>query len=191
MHASLHPPTSHRPFTPKRVSSLLLVAALLNGCDNEASPQIPTAVASAISSICDYDRALQDGVTGISKRDAESMCRAMSAKLGHAPSPQLLATMQKFLFGIRANFDFQDSAADFAEQAMGVIEGRRQLDSEDSAMIHTLNVTAKCFSGSQGRVTPRAIAAALRTAGDMAETLSDEGMHSMCAMIDINLGGSM
>lgn len=168
---------------------MLLVAALLAGCGKEESPNAPAAVASAAASICSYDRALQNGVTGISNQDAESMCRAMSAKLGRDPSPKLLATMQKFLFGIRANFGFPDSAADFAEQAMGVIEGRRQLNGTDPDMIQTLNLTAKCFSASQGRVTPRAIAATLRSSGDMAGTLSDDGMFSMCAMIDVTLGG--
>lgn len=190
MHATLHLPITSLPFTPKQGPSLLLVAVLLAGCAKEESPKSPVAVAVATTSICDYDSALQDGVTGISKQDAESICRAISAKLGRDPSPKLLATMQKFLFGIRANFGFPDSAADFAEQAMGVIEGRRQLSSDEPTMIHTLNVTAKCFSGSQGRVTLRAIAAALRAAGEMAETLSDDGMYSMCAMIDVNSSGS-
>lgn len=190
MHTSFSLARSSFRVNRKLTSSFVIVIALLAGCNKDETQQHATPVATTAKSICDYDEALQEGVKGISKQDAESICRTMSAKLGRDPSPRLLATMQRFLFGIRANFGFNDSAANFTEQMMEIIEGRRQLGSEEPAMIQTLNVAAKCFSGSQGRVTPKAIAAAIRAAGNRADTLSDDGMYSMCAMIDVNLGGS-
>lgn len=138
-----------------------------------------------MASICDYENALQAGVTGISKQDAEVVCRVMRAKLGREPSVKLLATMQKFLFGLRANYALQDTAKDFTEQAMAIVEARRQLASTDADIIQTLNSSAKCYSGSQGNVTLSNIAAALQASGEAATTMSEDGFYSLCATIGV------
>lgn len=163
--------------------SLLLLA----GCGKEVATEVrgvsPSEVVS--TSICEHKNALQEGVTGISSQDAEFVCRAMNAKLGRAPSPQLLATMQKFLFGLRANYGMRDSAKEFTEQAMAIVEARRQLERADADIIQTLNVAAKCYSGSDGRVSLVDIASALHASGDAAATMSEDGIYSMCATIEV------
>ena len=167
------------------VSAFLLL--LLAGCGKEVATEVRGVSASEVvsTSICEHKNALQEGVTGISSQDAEFVCRAMNAKLGREPSPQLLATMQKFLFGLRANYGMRDSAKDFTEQAMAIVEARRQLERADADIIQTLNVAAKCYSGSDGRVSLVDIASALHASGDAAATISEDGIYSMCATIKV------
>lgn len=163
------------------VSAFLLL--LLAGCGKEVATEVRGVSASEVvsTSICEHKNALQEGVTGISSQDAKFVCRAMNAKLGREPSPQLLATMQKFLFGLR----MRDSAKDFTEQAMAIVEARRQLERADADIIQTLNVAAKCYSGLDGRVSLVDIASALHASGDAAATISEDGIYSMCATIKV------
>lgn len=170
---------------------LLALISLGAGCNKTETPPLPISVANNATplptNICDYENALQEGVSGISKQDAQTICRAMQVELDRTPSPKLLATMQKFLFGLRANFALKDTAEDFTQQTLGVVKARQQINDDDAKIINTLNVVARCYSGSDGRVTPRAIGAALRAAGDAANSLSDDGIYSLCTMIELQI----
>jgi hypothetical protein len=172
-------------------STALAFAVLSVGCSKTETPKPPVAAATATpaatpasADICGYEEALQEGVTGISKQDAQTVCRTMRAELGRDPSPKLLGTMQKFLFGMRANFAVKDSPDHFASEVLGVVKARQQIDAEDAKILDTFNVVAKCYSGSQGRVTPRAIGTALHAAGDAGKSMSDDGIYTLCAMIE-------
>jgi len=163
--------------------ALPLIAA---GCGKSEPPApSPSASAEAVSpsrSLCDYDRAVQEDVKGISKADGRSICLTMGAALGHEPSAKTLTMVEKFLFGLRATHAYAETPETFTRQLMTIIAARGQLENE-SAQIATMNIVAKCYNGSMGRVSIRDIAANLTAAGDAAKGISDDGMFSLCAMI--------
>ncbi len=161
-----------------------LTAALVACTDSkDAAVAPPTAMGTPMTaSICDPENAVQPNIKGISKDDGAAICRTMQASLGRPPSPKLLATMEKMTFGLLA-YGYKGAAKELSYQVMNIIEARKQLDAGDEVMIGTMNVITKCFTGSDGHVTPRELNINLRASGPMAETMSDDGIYGLAAII--------
>jgi hypothetical protein len=70
----------------------------------------------------------------------------------------------------------------FAYQLIEIVEARGITDPQ--RMKDTLDIAFKAYTGSNGRVTPKDLNVAVRQSG-LAQTLSDEGLLSLAAMISV------
>lgn len=170
-----------------KTALLLLVATCLTACSKPGTTEQPVtngaSASSAEASICEYETAVPPGVVGVSHAEGRLICLTMRRALGREPSASTLGAMEKFLFVQRASFGFDGKPEDFASQIMSIIGARNQLGAPDSVLIGTMDLVAKCNSGTQGRVSVAELASNMLAAGEAASKLSDDGFLSTCAVI--------
>ena len=172
----------------KPVTASIVLLLTLAACSETEKPVAPSApvVLSNEPVNCERGPSVPPSIEGVSQQEGAAMCRTMSKFLGHAPSQKLLGTMEKMLFGFRGAYGFNEPAKDFAYQVMGVIEARRQVEASDGVMINTMDVITRCYSGSDGHVTPRDLNIELRAAGEMGASMSDDGVYGLAVLIQEN-----
>lgn len=142
-----------------------------------------SAHAADVIASCDVDAMAKIEHRGITNLESSEACRTMASSLGRQPSAQLAGTMFKMLFGFKY-VGYTAPSKDIAYQVMNVIEARGQVNKPDEAMIKSMNAVFKCYQGSEGHVTPRDFAIALRAMSPkQAAGLSDDFMYTLGAMI--------
>lgn len=112
---------------------------------------------------------------------AEShICKTLQNHLGHVPSTQLLRTLLQGV-AISQSSGCKDDPKDIAYQMVGIAEARGNND--DASISNTFNIVTKIAQGWQCRVTAKDINVMLRTSGERAKQLNDDGLESMAAVI--------
>ncbi len=142
----------------------------------EAAPAIPDSAALT----CSEDEMVKLEPKGVSWATAAKMCQVVANSLGHAPSAKIFRDV---LTANRAfsTLDVKVEPEDLTYQLMNIAEARGI--SNDADFYHVFDVTFRCSSGTSGHVTPKDLLINLRAAKDVAKTMSDDGVFTMCAMI--------
>ena len=120
-----------------------------------------------------------DGINVLSWREEASICAVASSSLGQMPETGVLRMLLKTAFLI--GHENGSSARDEAYQMMNVVEARG-LTAPDRVK-STLDLAYRVNLVTIGHVTPRDLNVFLRSSGDMAKTLSDEGLTNMASVV--------
>ncbi|MCK9361813.1 hypothetical protein M0Q28_06360 [Patescibacteria group bacterium] len=133
---------------------------------------------------CDLD-AIQkatEGELSTSWSDFSQLCSDIERATGERPQIRTLRKIGEWEAEIHiAGHDKLGSDIDIGYQLAAIIEARGLTDPDKQ--ISASQTIFKIVKGTDAHVTPKDINVALRASGDMARTLSDDGVISMAAMI--------
>jgi hypothetical protein len=122
-------------------------------------------------------------VSGTTQADMEGICNEISLTLGgKTPSSHFLVETAKAAFVLRAH-GYDVPSKDIAYQLMNIVEARGQADASEDVKFKTMDAVVKMYVAWNGHITPQDVNAFLRSAGESAHTLSDDGLTSMMAVV--------
>lgn len=168
------------------LATTLFAISLLSGCideseqEQEAKDKIADANYSPVSS-CNWEDMDKQGLNVLSSIDEADVCNTMQTFLNRSPSVALVRHLSKVIFIMEASGS-KDSPKDIAYQIMNIVEARGQ-DKDDKKIENTFETVTKIFNSTLGHVTPKDIYISLISSGQMAHTLSDDGLISMASLI--------
>lgn len=177
--------------------TLILALTLAGAFDDKKSPS-PAANSSQTSAPHVFNEAdgmrpvascgatdLEGVMVSLSAVDEEAVCHTLEHSLGRKPSRAIAHKLSQLLFIIRVDqAPVSQSAKQLAYQIMNVVEARGAED-DDARIDATFEVLAKIYSGSDGHVTPNDMNVALRAGPDIAKNMSDDGLFSLAAFIQL------
>jgi hypothetical protein len=158
---------------------LIFFIAILAGCEdknNSASPEKPGFVVCKESDIQAHE------IEGVSTEDGVDICNSIKAAKGGAdPSDFLYKKLASAVLAMKIKGS-KDQPKDISYQLMNIVEARGQI-SDDKAAANSFEVVFKMFSAWNGRITPTDVNIFLRSIGDSAKNLSDDGLTNMMALV--------
>lgn len=122
-------------------------------------------------------------VSGTTQTDMEGICNEINmTQGGKAPSSHFLVETAKAAFVLRAH-GYDVPPKDIAYQLMNIVDARGQADASEDVKFQTMDTVVKMYIAWNGHITPQDVNAFLRSAGESAHTLSDDGLTSMMAVV--------
>ena len=123
---------------------------------------------------------IMEGITIVSWSDGSKICQLATNSLRRSIPIGVFRHLLKAA-GV-LNVKGAGEPDKLAYQLIEIIEARGITDPQ--RMKDTLDIAFKAYTGSNGRVTPKDLNVAVRQSG-LAQTLSDEGLLSLAAMISV------
>lgn len=164
------------------VSIVLLLAACSekDSQERQLKDNLADADQSPVTS-CNWSDMEKQRIDILSWVDEGYVCSTLQSAIGHPPTIALTRKLSKVIFVMRAG-GIQGSVKDVAYQIMNIVEARGQ-ENNNQEIDGTLETVLKIFNGTQGHVTPSDINLTLRSSGDLAKTISDDGVINMAVLI--------
>jgi len=166
---------------------LISAASLLSACGESPEEQKAREQAldgdRSVLAACTGDAIRTVSISTFSWADTEELCRTMKLALGRQPTVAELRFVSKTVWVLHASGS-KDTYQQNGYQVMSIVEARGQLaPSSSAAMFSTCDTVVKVFSGTGGKVSPKDLNVMLRNAGSLAQTMSDDGIIHMAAVL--------
>ena len=164
---------------------LIIAMLLVAGCDNTDLNNSEQDNNNALISSCDVSYMSKIGISTLNWQEEAKICNIMVDSIDRKPPVSLLRSLFKLVSVVKI-YNFQNeinkNVGNTAYQAMGIIESRGQ-EGDNKTIKKTFEAINKIYFGSKGHVTLADLNVQLRDAGEIARTLSDEGLMDFGVMI--------
>jgi hypothetical protein len=121
------------------------------------------------------------GLPGITSPDAAMLCKDMQAKFGALPETRVLRRAAKAATTI-SKLGVKDNQLAIAAALDDIAKARGQ--TKAAAILATFDVVTEAVRVTEGRVSPQAIAAALKASGPQARKLSNDALARKVTALD-------
>jgi hypothetical protein len=142
-------------------------------------------VDTTVVSSCSIESVRDTSISTFSWSDTSDACLAMKRRIYRYPTRSELRFLSKTIYVLHSNGS-KATYAELADQVMSIVQARHLIEPSQTAAMHsTMDTVVKIYSGMGGRVTPKDLSIMLWNAGNLAQTVSDEGLIHMAALADV------
>jgi hypothetical protein len=172
------------------IAVLALIAALnwhhggskrSSGDGSEASATVADASTEPVKS-CDFNEMLSrlDGIPTVGGLDASKLCQEWVDQYGGFPQTRVIRALAKAVSMIETTGAEGDDVK-IGSRLIRIAKARGQSDPD--AIIRTFDLVTRTAEATHGQVAPDDVFKFLKTSGDMAHTLSDDGLTNMLVLV--------